>query len=155
MLTHLARCCRPVPGDEIIGYITRGSGVSVHRKSCPNIVHEDEKERLIPVEWGRIDRLYPVTIHVEVWNRVGIMRDISAIVAADGINMNKIDVDSHDDNTATILLTIETKGIGQLSQVMAKIEGINGVISVGRSTEMGRGQNLSRQQLDAYGIYQE
>jgi len=153
MLTHLAQCCHPVPGDEIIGYITRGSGVSVHRKNCSNIIHEDEKERLIPVEWGHIDRLYPVSVRVEVWNRVGLMRDISAIVAADAVNMNRIDVDSHDDNTATILLTIETKGIEQLSKIMAKIEGINGVINVGRSTDAGKGSDLSYQQLDAYGIY--
>ncbi len=153
MLTRLAQCCHPVPGDEIVGYITRGSGVSVHRKNCPNILREDEPERLIPVEWGHIDKMYPVTVRIEVWNRVGLMRDISAIIAAEAVNMNRIDVDSHDDNTATIMLTIETKGIEQLSQIMAKIEGINGVISVGRSNYAGKGPGLSNQQLDAYGVY--
>ncbi len=64
LVTHLAQCCHPVPGDRIIGYITRSRGVTIHRQDCYNVVNEDEKDRLISVEWGRTDSLYPVSIQV-------------------------------------------------------------------------------------------
>lgn len=155
MLTHLAQCCHPVPGDEIVGYITRGRGVSVHRKNCPNIIHEDEKERLVPVEWGRVDRLYPVAIRIEAWDRVGLVRDISSVVAGEGIGISTISIDDHDDYTTTVFLTVETKGIEQLSRIMARLEGVSGVVSVERSTEGGRGAQglLHRPPIDAYGVY--
>jgi GTP pyrophosphokinase len=99
-----------MPGDEIIGYVTRSKGVSIHRKDCPNIVNIEEKERLIKVEWGRRDRFYPVPISVEAWDRVGLIRDISAIVAEEKINIVTLNVADHANDTTTILLTVETKG---------------------------------------------
>ena len=65
MLTSLAQCCNPVPGDEIIGYVTRSRGVSIHRKDCVNIVNDEEKEKLIPVDWGQTGLTYPVTVTVD------------------------------------------------------------------------------------------
>ncbi len=62
LVVNMAQCCHPVPGDKIIGYITRSRGISVHRDDCPNIIHEDEKERLIPVEWGEGEEWYQVNI---------------------------------------------------------------------------------------------
>ncbi|MCD6358373.1 MAG: bifunctional (p)ppGpp synthetase/guanosine-3',5'-bis(diphosphate) 3'-pyrophosphohydrolase [Dehalococcoidia bacterium] len=152
MLTHLANCCHPVPGDEIVGYITRGRGVSVHRKNCPNIVHEGETERLIPVEWGRIDRLYPVTIRLEAWDRVGLARDISSVVAGEAVNISRMSIDNHDDYTTTVFLVVETRGIEQLSNIIANLEGVSGVESVNRS--MGAGaQGITGESIDAYGVY--
>ena len=135
LLTHLARCCSPLPGDEIIGYITRSRGVSVHRKDCSNVVHEEEKERLVSVEWGDIRQLYPVVIRVEAWDRVGLLRDISALVAEEGVNIAAVTSDEHDAGTTSILLTLETKGITQLSRVLSRLEGISGVINVTRNVE--------------------
>ncbi len=132
LLTHLAPCCNPMPGDEIIGYVTRSKGVSIHRKDCPNIVNIEEKERLIKVEWGRRDRFYPVPISVEAWDRVGLIRDISAIVAEEKINIVTLNVADHANDTTTILLTVETKGIEQLSRLLSKMEGVRGIISVSR-----------------------
>ena len=130
MLTNLAQCCHPVPGDNIIGYITRSRGVSIHRQDCYNIIHEDEKERLVSVDWGSTDALYPVNIRVEVWDRVGIMRDITTIVAEEKVNIAAISSVRHDDHTVTEYFTLETNGRAQLSRLLGKIEGARGVISV-------------------------
>ncbi|HET7738680.1 MAG TPA: bifunctional (p)ppGpp synthetase/guanosine-3',5'-bis(diphosphate) 3'-pyrophosphohydrolase, partial [Tepidiformaceae bacterium] len=80
MLTTIARCCHPVPGDQIVGYVTRSRGVTVHRADCHNVLNEDERERLIEVEWGTVSKLYPVAIRIEAWDRVGLLRDISEMV---------------------------------------------------------------------------
>ena len=132
MLTNLAQCCRPVPGDKIIGYITRSRGVSIHRQDCYNIIHEDEKERLVSVDWGNTDALYPVNIRVEVWDRVGVMRDITTIVAEEKVNIAAVSSVRHDDYTVTEYFTLETNGLAQLSRLLGKIEGARGVISVTR-----------------------
>ncbi|MFC2024371.1 RelA/SpoT family protein [Chloroflexota bacterium] len=132
MLTHLAQCCHPVPGDEIIGYITRNRGVSIHRRDCQNILHEDEQERLVPVEWGRTDSLYPVSIRVEVWDRVGLMRDITTIVAEEKVNIKAASSASHGNHTVSAYFTIEISDLTQLSRLLGKIEGISGVINVTR-----------------------
>lgn len=134
LLTQLAPCCNPVPGDEITGYVTRTRGVSVHRKDCPNIANIDEKERLIKVEWGPREQLYSVPVRIEAWDRVGLLRDITAIVAEDKVNIAAVSSDEHSDQTTSIFLTLETKGIEQLSRLLSKLEGIRGVISVARHT---------------------
>lgn len=135
LLTQLAQCCHPVPGDDIIGYITRSRGISVHRKGCSNMRNIREKERLVEVEWGRTERLYPVSVRVEAWDRVGLLRDISTVVAEEKVNIATVGTTEHDDHTASILLTLETKGIRQLSLLLDRIEGIRGVISVTRSSD--------------------
>ena len=135
MLTNLSQCCHPVPGDKIIGYITRSRGVSIHRQDCHNIIHEDEKERLIPVEWGQTDSLYPVNIRVEAWNRVGLIRDITTVVAEEKVNITAASSISHDDHTFTEYLTLETRDLAQLSRLLGKIEGVRGIISVTRVTD--------------------
>jgi len=132
LVTHLAQCCRPVPGDKITGYVTRSRGVTIHRQDCYNVVHEDEKERLIAVEWGETDSLYPVNIQVEAWDRVGLIRDITTIVAEEGVNIASMSSVPHDDQTVSEHFTLQTKGLAQLSRLMAKIDGIRGVIGVSR-----------------------
>jgi guanosine-3',5'-bis(diphosphate) 3'-pyrophosphohydrolase len=132
MLAHLAQCCRPVPGDDIIGYVTRSRGVSIHRRDCYNIINEDEKERLVPVEWGESDALYPVNIHVESWDRVGLMRDVTTIVAEEKLNITAASSISHDDHTVSVYFNLGTRDLAQLSRLLGKIEGVRGVISVAR-----------------------
>jgi len=130
LLTNLAKCCHPVPGDKIVGYVTRSRGVTVHRQDCYNVVREDEKERLIKVEWGQPDSLYPVAVQVEAWDRVGLVRDISTIVAEEKVSIVNMTVTDHDDRTTSLYFTLETRGLEQLSRLLVKIEGIRGVISV-------------------------
>ena len=132
LLTNLGRCCHPVPGDEIVGYVTRSRGVTIHRRDCYNVLHEDEKERLIEVEWGQADALYPVRAQVEAWDRVGLIRDISTVVAEEKVNIVNMTVTEHDDRTTTLYFTLETRGLAQLSRLLTKIEGIRGVASVTR-----------------------
>jgi len=107
LVTNIAPCCHPVPGDKIIGYITRSRGVTIHREDCRNIHHEDEKERLIPVEWGHSDVLYPVNVQVEAWDRVGLMRDVTTVVAEDKVNIASANLADGDGHTITLYLTLE------------------------------------------------
>ena len=135
LLTRLAKCCSPLPGDDIVGYITRTTGVTVHRKDCPNMIHEKERERLVQVEWGRTDQLYPVWIRVDAWDRVGLVRDITTLVSNEGVNIASMKSLAHGDNSASVFLTIETKGVAQLSRLLSKIERIGGVTNVVRGSE--------------------
>ncbi|HEX9976228.1 MAG TPA: ACT domain-containing protein, partial [Dehalococcoidales bacterium] len=132
LLTHLARCCHPVPGDKIIGYVTRSRGVSVHRQDCYNVVNEDETERLVPVEWGETGTLYPVKIQVEALDRVGLMRDITTLVAEEKINIASVNLTNNTDQTISIYFSLETTNLLQLSRLLAKIEGVRGVTSAAR-----------------------
>jgi GTP pyrophosphokinase len=137
LLTQIARCCNPVPGDAIIGYVTRSRGVTVHREDCFNVLHEDEKNRLVDVEWGRSDATYPVAVHIEAWDRVGLLRDVSTIVSEDKVNMLGVRTE-HGDRTTSVYLTLETTGVQQLGRLMAKLESVRGVISVTRQLDGSR-----------------
>jgi GTP diphosphokinase / guanosine-3',5'-bis(diphosphate) 3'-diphosphatase len=132
LLTRIARCCNPVPGEAIVGYITRGTGITVHRSDCPNIASEDERERLVPVEWGEATRLYPVKIRLEAWDRDGLLRDVAGIVAEDKINMSTVSAISHPDRTCTIRATLEITDVGKLGRILTKLEGIRGIFAVAR-----------------------
>jgi len=135
LLTNLARCCNPVPGDDIVGYVTRSRGITIHRRDCYNIINEDEKERLIQVEWGQTEAQYPVSIQVDAWDRVGLVRDVSTIIAEDKVNILSMNVTEHDDHTTTLLLTLETKGLAQLSRLLARIGGVRGILNIARVGE--------------------
>ena len=135
MLTSLAQCCNPVPGDEIIGFVTRNRGVSIHRKDCINIINEEEKERLIEVDWGQTGTTYPVSVVVEAFNRVGLARDITVVVAAEKVNIANMNVSEKPDQQAMISITIDIEDLGQLSRVLSRIEGVRGVINVTRAGE--------------------
>ncbi len=135
MLTNLAQCCNPVPGDEIIGFVTRSRGVSIHRKDCANVINEEEKERLVTVQWGHGDRTYPVSVEVEAWDRVGLARDITAMVAAEKVNIASMTVSNRVDQKTYFLLTMDIEDLSQLSRMLGRIEGVKGVISVARAGE--------------------
>ena len=138
LVTNLAQCCHPVPGDKIIGYITRSRGVTIHRQDCHNVLHEDEKERLIPVEWGHHnDLMYPVNVQVEAWDRVGLMRDITTVVAEEKVNIVSANMADGDGHNVSLYLTMETSGLAHLSRLLKKIEGVKGVISAARIGHVG------------------
>jgi GTP pyrophosphokinase len=143
LLTHLAQCCHPVPGDAIIGYVTRTRGVSVHRKDCYNVLHEDEIERLVPVEWGESASLFPVKVQVEAWDRVGLMRDIGAIVAEEKINITTLNLTNNPDHSISFSFSLETANLVQLSKILSKLEGIKGVVSAVRIDNGGSGKTRS------------
>lgn len=135
LLTRLANCCHPLPGDKIVGYITHGRGITVHRGDCLNIINEDDRERLIKVEWGEVAQVYPVMIQVDAWDRVGLVRDISAIIAEERVNVTELSSVSHLDDSVSLHITLEVKNGVQLSKIMSRIYTIWNVVSVMRKGE--------------------
>ncbi len=136
LLTQLARCCSPVPHDPIIGYITRGRGVTIHRRDCANILRLDcdDKERLIEVNWeGGAEKTYPVDIHVMAYDRSGLLRDISAVLANDKVNVMGVNTYTDpDDRIAHMGLTLEIADISQLSRVLDRISQLPNVLEARR-----------------------
>jgi GTP pyrophosphokinase len=136
LLTNLARCCNPLTGDEIVGYITRGRGVTIHRRDCPNILRTKDRERLIAVDWGReVAETHPVNVRVEAYDRQGLLRDIAGVVADESINLSAANVVTRKkDNMATMMVTLEIADIDQLSRVLARIERLPNVVEARRQT---------------------
>jgi len=134
LLTKLARCCNPLPGDPIIGYITRGQGVTIHRQDCVNVSRIKDTERLIAVDWGEAERqTYSVMIVVKAFNRGGLLRDIASLVADEGIDLSTAHaITGEKGNQATITATLEISSVEQLSRVLAKIERVPNVIEARR-----------------------
>ena len=138
LLTTMARCCNPLPGDQIVGYVTRTRGVTVHRADCLNVLNEEETERIVEVEWGTVAKLYPVQILIEAWDRVGLLRDITTVVTEDKVNMVGVRTVENGDGSVTVHATLETTGIEQLSRLLSRLEIIRGVRAVDRVQEKKR-----------------
>jgi len=138
LLTHLAPCCQPVPGDQIIGFVTRSRGVTIHRKDCPNVLNEDEKERLVKVSWGKTGLSFPITIRVEAWDRVGLLKDVTALVSDEKINIAGLSTDEPNDDMLSVFLTLDIINIAQLGRLFSKLEAVQGVMNVTRISEAKR-----------------
>ena len=135
LMTTLAQCCRPVPGDVIKGYITRGKGVSVHREECVNIRHAQHPDRVVDVEWDRSAReVFPVQLKIEAWDRTGLLRDIATVIADHKTNLTGVEVQVYDDKTAVISAVVEVASLSDLSRLLERIEAIKDVHSVARDT---------------------
>jgi GTP pyrophosphokinase len=125
LMTHMAKCCKPVPGDDIVGYITQGRGVSVHRSDCTNVLRyrTAEDNRLIEVSWGKLDQeVYPVDIQVLAYDRQGLLSDITALMSNERINVTAVNTIS-DPRThqASMKLTIEISNLNRLSKLMTRL----------------------------------
>ncbi|MBC8335932.1 MAG: bifunctional (p)ppGpp synthetase/guanosine-3',5'-bis(diphosphate) 3'-pyrophosphohydrolase [Anaerolineales bacterium] len=131
LLTNVAKCCNPTPGDEIVGYITRGRGASIHRSDCPNILRTTEQERLVQVNWGSLARTYPVPIRITAFDRSGLFGDVSYILSNDGINMIDANVKVVK-GIADIQLVIEVSDINQLSRLLTRVENLPNVLEAQR-----------------------
>ena len=132
LLVHIGRCCNPIPGDPIIGFITRIRGVTVHKQDCPSVRHEDEPERLVNVQWGKEQQLYPVRIIMKAYDRVGLLRDVTALVSNEGVNIASVVTGDYSNGTVTLSLTCHTTGLDQLNKLFSKLDGVHGCISVTR-----------------------
>ena len=132
LLVHIGRCCNPIPGDPIIGFITRIRGVTVHKQDCPSARHEDEPERLVNVQWGKEQQLYPVRIIMKAYDRVGLLRDVTALVSNEGVNIASVITGDYSNGTVTLSLTCHTTGLDQLNKLFSKLDGVHGCISVTR-----------------------
>jgi GTP pyrophosphokinase len=131
LLTSMARCCNPTPGDEIIGYITRGHGATIHRQDCPNILRIQDRERLVKVSWGENVRTYPVPIRIRAYDRQGLMGDITNLFNDENVNMVDVQV-RITKNLADLRIVIEVKDIAQLSRMLARIENLPNVLEAQR-----------------------
>ncbi len=132
LLTSIAHCCNPIPGDEIVGFVTRNRGVTVHRKSCKNVLSETETEHLVQVNWGETQTLYPIRIKAEAWDRVGLLSDVTSLVSKERVNITSC-VTEEFDEVSIITLTVYINGIDQLSRLFSKLEGVDGIIGVTRA----------------------
>jgi GTP pyrophosphokinase len=133
LLVRFAKCCHPIPGDPIVGFITRGKGVTVHLRSCPTVVNEREVSRLIEVEWeAEPTETYPIAIRVEAYDRTGLLNDITQVVAENKVNIVAAQVGVTPDHTAVVSATIQVHSVSQLARVMSRIENLKDVISVQR-----------------------
>jgi GTP pyrophosphokinase len=125
LLTTLARCCQPVPDDPIVGYVTRGRGVTIHRRDCPNVLRlELEKhERLIRVDWsGKTTDTYPVNVKVVAYDRQGLLKDIASLLTEEKVNVLSVHTDTDKRaRIANMFFTLEITGISQLSRVLSRI----------------------------------
>jgi len=133
LLMSMARCCHPIHGDEIIGYITRSRGVTIHRRNCPNILQESEKERLVQVDWGNTQTLYHARIQVKAWDRVGLLGDITSLLSEERVNIASC-VSEEFDETSVITLALHVSGIDQLSRLFIRLEGVKSVQYVTRTS---------------------
>jgi len=136
---HFSHCCSPIPGDEIVGFVTRGRGITIHRTDCINIMNlpESERERLIEAEWApdsASDERYPVGISVYANNRVGLLVDLSKILTSLGIIISAPIVRrSRKDDTATVDMTFSVRSKSELLELAAKVKQVPSVIDVERA----------------------
>ncbi len=139
LLTHIARCCQPVPGDDIIGYITMGRGISIHQQECSNIFHatQEQKTRLIEVHWGsKVSKGYNVDVVIHAYDRNGLLRDVTQLLSSEKANLFSLSTNiNKDDNTALIYLTLEVDGVDGLSRLLNKFKQIPNVMDAKRKSE--------------------
>ena len=137
LLTRIARCCSPVYGDEITGYLTRGRGVTVHRQNCAILRDTEDTDRHKPVAWGHYETTYASRLQIKAFDRVGLIRDITNVVSSENVNIHSLtSAEDEKTNACTVSLTVYTAGVEQLSRLFSRLETIPGVDAVFRVSEI-------------------
>ncbi len=141
LLTQMAGCCQPLPGDPIVGYITLGRGVTIHRQDCPTALQLSgrEPERIIQVSWGPVPvQTYPVDIVIRAYDRSGLLRDVSQLLLNERLNVLAVNTRSNkEDNTASMQLTIEIPGLDALGRLLGRISQLPNIIEARRNRGPG------------------
>jgi len=137
-LVKFARCCTPIPGDAVVGFITRGYGVSVHRQDCQNYIKSlkepEEEGRWISVSWADSDgSLYSTTIDVQIIDRTGIVVDVASVLNSLNVKITSFNARAASGGTTSITIVVEVKNRDELVSAMAKLMGISGVTDVRRA----------------------
>ncbi|WP_455385459.1 GTP diphosphokinase [Acidihalobacter prosperus] len=135
LLVQFANCCKPVSGDPIVGYITKGEGVTVHRSDCPNILNmpDEQRRRLVEVDWGERPQSYPVDVHIEAFDRQGLLRDITNTLTNEKINVLAVNTRTNrDDQSVNMDLEIEIVDLTQLGRVLDRLGQLPNVLSAER-----------------------
>jgi GTP pyrophosphokinase len=143
LLVYRARCCNPIRGEEIIGYVTRGKGVAVHARSCPNVQNLlYESDRRIAVEWSRVGdqagrpQRYPVKITVSCDDRTGMLKELTAVISDDNTNILNVDISRTEDGEAVIAFVVEAEDLRHLNRMVLGIRRVAGVRAVQRTTKI-------------------
>jgi GTP pyrophosphokinase len=138
---RFSKCCSPVPGDEIVGFVTRGRGVSIHRTDCVNVINlsEDDRARIIDAEWNvtagkESGGVYTAEIKLYAHNRTGVLVDISKVFTESKIDVISMNVRTNKQGKATISMGFEINGVEQLNETIAKLRNIESVIDIERTT---------------------
>ena len=121
-----------MPGDQIIAYVTRGRGATIHRQDCPNILHRDDTERLLQVDWGTGEQTYAVPVTVKAYDREGLLGDISTLLQTENVNIANVSV-SFNRSVADVKLVVEVRDLEQLSRVLTRIESVPNVLEAQRT----------------------
>ena len=133
LLVRFAKCCHPIPGDPIQGFITRGKGITVHLRSCPTVLNEREVTRLIDVEWEAAPaQTYPIAIRVEAYDRTGLLSDITQVMAENRVNILAANVGVSPTTPRWSTMTLQVASVAQLAKVMSRVEQLKDVLSVQR-----------------------
>ena len=135
ILVRLAQCCNPVPGDDIVGYITRGRGVSIHRSDCPNLKGlKEDKDRFIDVNWKNSrNESYQVDLRINSVNRKGLVSDITSLIKDEGVNLLSVHARTTRHNRAHVNLSVELSSVEHMRDLINKLNGLDGVLSVSRA----------------------
>jgi len=133
LLTTMGKCCNPTPGDQIIGYITRGRGATIHRQDCPNILRLriKDRERIVRVDWGQQVHTFPVPIRIKAYDRQGLMSDVTNLLSDENVNIADVKV-TVNRSLAELRLIVEVQDISQLSKVLTKLENVPNVMEAHR-----------------------
>ncbi len=139
MSFHMAKCCNPIPGDEIVGFVTRGRGISIHRTDCVNIINlpEIERARMLEAEWAVPEdhkETYVAQISIYANDRVGLLADISRIMAEQNVGIQALRTQTNKQGVVTIIIDFETSGVDEINRLMSKIRQIDHVVDIQRTT---------------------
>jgi GTP pyrophosphokinase len=144
MLVYRARCCNPIRGEEIVGYVTRGKGVAVHARSCPNVQNLlYESDRRIAVEWARVGdqsaaraQRYPVKISVFCDNRAGMLKELTAVISDDNTNIRNVEARENEDGEAIVDFVVEAQDVRHLNRMVLGLRRVAGVRAVQRTQKL-------------------
>ncbi|MDR3492381.1 MAG: bifunctional (p)ppGpp synthetase/guanosine-3',5'-bis(diphosphate) 3'-pyrophosphohydrolase [Gammaproteobacteria bacterium] len=139
LLTRIAKCCKPIPGDLIVGFITQGRGVSIHKAKCSNIIATQDSNRLIDVHWDdQHTGYYYVDIIIRAHNRETLLKEITTLLANSKIILTNFNSNTSRSNVLTITLTIQLSATTELSKLLKELQHLNGILSVQRASESGK-----------------
>jgi GTP pyrophosphokinase len=144
MLVYRARCCNPIRGEEIVGYVTRGKGVAVHARGCPNVQNLlYESDRRINVEWSRVggensgkSQRYPVKITVSCDDRMGMLKELIAVISDDNSNISGVDIRKDENGESVVDLIAEAEDVGHLNRMVLGLRRVPGVRAVQRTQKL-------------------
>lgn len=139
LAVHFSRCCNPIPGDEIVGFVTRGRGISIHRTDCINVLNlpEVERHRLIEAEWNediQKTEKYKTEITLFTHNRIGLLADLSRVLAEGEVDIQSMNTRTSKQGIATVTLDFQTSGVEEINRITTKLRQIEGVMDIQRTT---------------------